>query len=114
MCAPACQLRYPSCGRHTILEMRQATLLHAMSISSVVRLRAGCSLVLGTILLLHHWRDRLVLSLLVVMVTHRQRLLLKFLVLPKEQLLVIVQLLLLMFDLLHFLPRSLFLGGVFE
>jgi hypothetical protein len=41
-------------------------------------------------------------------------LLLKFLVLPKEQLLVIVQLLLLMFDLLHFLPRSLFLGGVFE
>jgi hypothetical protein len=41
-------------------------------------------------------------------------LLLKFLVLPKEQLLVIVQLLLLMLDLLHFLPRSLFLGGVFE
>ena len=114
MCAPACQLRSPSCGRHTILEMRQATLLYVMSIPSVVSLRAGCSLVVDTILLLHHWRDLIVLSLLVMMVTHRQWLLLKHLVLSKEQLLVIVQLILLMLDFLHFLPRSLFLGGVFE
>ena len=104
MCAPACQLRYPSCGRHTILEMRQATLLHAMSIPSFVSLRAGCSLVVDAILLLHHWRDRIVLSLLVVAVRERLRLLLELFILTEEELLVVIELLLLMFDLLHLLP----------
>jgi len=70
-----------------------------MSIPSVVSLRAGCSLVVDAILLLHHWRDRIVLSLLVVVVRERLRLLLELFILTEEELLVVIELLLLMFDL---------------